>query len=942
MPYYSRSAHLALDATPDQVFTETDLLTRLTQPEVTGLIITGSGGVGKTRLMLEIGRLAVDDNWLVFRVRDRLKVESIYQLAKQIEISQRILLLVDYVETQQDFTDFIETLNELNEDKGFHFRYIANCRTTYYASVRDAYSHQRVDLIPSDNSVEWFERYRKETVRHILRQSGLDTKNECINLCRDIPILAVFLSYLFSCGRTTDLYSLVEEESFGAWLLKRIRLSFNTPEIGKELALVIAQFPLNDTVAKRIYQLYPFLFDRLANDGWIEQDQPGISESVDDASWVTIHDVLADQLLTYYLESIPSTVEFFVSDLLDFSIQTGCLRSSLYTLQRLVGLDQINKLDWLKILGDKILELPFEWQKNRDLLIRSPLLSYRQKILILSDYDIIWDQIEYEVDFQNQLSWLTRQYLSGASEYSDDVSQATLVKWIQAAVPKIDKVNLLLTSSLKLCPDLVQNAALTWIVKHPQKFQTHYLLRAWLEVGLPREDIAPYVEQWCNRFEEDKHFSFICQSWLDAGGETERIETALTQWLANHATALEASYVYKSWLDAGGERERIETALTQWLDEHTMALKAQVVYQLWLDKGGERERVETALTQWLANHATALEASYVYKSWLDKGGERERVETALTQWLAHHATPLEASYVYPPWLNAGGERERIETALTQWLANHATAIEAQFVYKSWLDMGGERERVETALIQWLATHESYLEADYVIKAWLGAGGEFAVVKDFAISWFDQNWEKEESVFISKSLAKQKELPLETVRHILSWCRAFPLHKDATWRFAQLDQHLFTDVLAEEIFITAKTILVPIIGKEILDAESCRQAHKIFSYLCCIPAFRQGDLCDRLDSLYLVWLAHPQAFSSKFKPDIWIQKFLYFQKFVNLITSGKLSTESDQDKVERFLAWVNRWDLRNKDAIRRSLNYLKTNYPAPDLWDVIQFGDSSSQ
>ena len=844
LPYYSRSAHLALDAPRDQVFipTEIDLLTRLTQPEVTGLIITGSGGSGKTRLMLEIGRLAVDDNWLVFRVRDRLKAESIYQLADQIEISQRVLLLVDYVETQQDFTELIETLNELNEDEGFHFRYIANCRTTYYASIRDVYSHQRVDLTPSDNAAEWFERYRKETVHHILQQCGLNATDEYTSLCRDVPILAVFLAYLHSCDREADLSSLVGEGDFGAWLLKRIRLSFNTPEIGKELALVIAQFPLNDTIAKRIYQLHPALFDKLANDGWIEQDQSGNSDGIDDANWVIIHDVLADQLLTYYLESIPNTVELFVNELLDFSMQTGCLRSTLYTLQRLASLNSINKLDWLNILGDKILESPVAWQANRDLLIGNSLLSYRQKILLLGDYDVVWDQIESEIDFQNQLSWLTRQYLSDATKYADDACQVTLARWIQVTAPKVAKVNLLLTWGLKLCPDLVQTAALTWIVNYPEKFQTHYLLRAWLEVGLPKEDIAPYVEQWCNRFEEDSHFSFICQSWLDAEGERERVETALTQWLAEHATALEAQFVYKSWLDAEGERERVETALTQWL------------------------------------------------------------------------------------------------------AEHATALEAQFVYKSWLDAGGERERVETVLTQWLATHESYLEADYVIKAWLEAGGEFAVVKDFAISWFNQNWEKEESVFISKFLAKRGDLPIETVRHILSWCRVFPLHEDATWRFTQLGQgqHLFNDILAEEILITAKSILLPILAKEALDMKSCRQAHKIFIYLCCIPAFQKGLLCDHLDSLYLEWLGHPQAFSSKIKPDTWIQRFPYFQKFVNLVTSGKLSIESEQDEVKRFLAWVNRWDLVNKNKIHKSLDYLRANYPAPDLWNIVQFGDSSSQ
>ncbi|MFN5398341.1 MAG: hypothetical protein ACK5RE_11850 [Pseudanabaena sp.] len=141
LPYYSRSAHLSIDPAPENVAIpdEVALLQRLDSRDLTGLIITGSGGFGKTRLMLEIGRLALADNWLVFRVRERLKADGIYQLAKTIEPSQKVLLLIDYVETQQDFAELLETMNELNEDEDFQFKYIANCRTTHYPSIRDIY-----------------------------------------------------------------------------------------------------------------------------------------------------------------------------------------------------------------------------------------------------------------------------------------------------------------------------------------------------------------------------------------------------------------------------------------------------------------------------------------------------------------------------------------------------------------------------------------------------------------------------------------------------------------------------------------------------------------------------------------------------------------------------------------------------------------------------------
>ena len=197
--------------------------------------------------------------------------------------------------------------------------------------------------------MEWFDRYRAQTVRHILTQSKVGTSDECLELCRDRPILAVFFSYLYSCDRTADLTALATEKSFGRWILKRVQLSFTSRSIEKELAMLIAQFPLDADAVDAIYRSpYQPLFNNLASDGWIESD-PAQLQLNNEQVWVTPHDVFADQIVVQYLESIPNTAELFIDELLDFSIQVGGLRSTLYTLQRLVGTPQIDQLDWFSI-----------------------------------------------------------------------------------------------------------------------------------------------------------------------------------------------------------------------------------------------------------------------------------------------------------------------------------------------------------------------------------------------------------------------------------------------------------------------------------------------------------------------------------------------------------------------------------------------------------------
>jgi hypothetical protein len=355
LPYYSRAAHLSLDPAPENTYIadEREILKQLDSKELDGLILTGTGGIGKTRLMFEIGHMALAENWLVYRVKEKPNPENIYQLADCIDSSQKVLLLVDYAETQQDFAALVEILDELNEDEGFHFRYIANCRSTYYGAIRGTYQHKQVDLSPPDAASEWFQRYRHETVRHILQESGIEDFERYVEICRKIPVLAVFLAYLCSIGRTVDLASLSGEASYGQWLNKRIRLSFQASIVEKDLAMLIAQFPLGERAGQAIYSSsYGQLFNRLAQDKWVEQEQlPSDSEGHQD--WVTIHDVLADQILAHYLESISEVAALFVSEVLDFAIKFGSLRSTLYTFQRLIDLPQLCSLDWFAILSSK-------------------------------------------------------------------------------------------------------------------------------------------------------------------------------------------------------------------------------------------------------------------------------------------------------------------------------------------------------------------------------------------------------------------------------------------------------------------------------------------------------------------------------------------------------------------------------------------------------------
>ena len=407
-------------------------------------------------------------------------------------------------------------------------------------------------------------------------------------------------------------------------------------------------------------------------------------------------------------------------------------------------------------------------------------------------------------------------------------------------------------------------------------------------------------------------------------------------WLEENGTAAEAGFVYQAWLDAGGERELVSECIAAWLEEHRTVAEAAFVYKAWLDAGGERELVRAPITAWLEEHRTVAGAAFVYQAWLDAGGERELVRAPITVWLEEHGIAIETQFVYRAWLNAGGERELVRGSITAWLEEHGIAVEADFVYKAWLDARGEPELVRDFLVAWLEAHSTVPDADFLFKAWLQAGGSFSLVKLPAINWLRHYCDTAEAVYLTKFLAKQRDIPVETVAHILTWCRTFPTNEDAIWRLIQLGTHLLRTDVAEEVMITCEAALRPFILEGVqLKPVTRGLITTLFSYLIGASGLRYGTLCDRVDALLITWLRNPSSFGTSPAPYIAVQRPAFVQRIVDLLASGDLSVTHDREHLERFLHWVNNWEPEQKSRLLSTFDYLRHNYPTVDLWDIVE-------
>jgi hypothetical protein len=973
LPYYSRVQHLAAVPAPAGVDIpgEDALLDSLEGGEFTGLVVTGAGGVGKTRLGLEIGRRAQERGWTVLRVRSRLHKDSLDALGARLTPAARVLLVIDYIETQRDFAELIEILNDLNDTYHFMVRYLANCRTSYYQAVAATSRHREVDISPHGllRAEDWFEGYRSETVRHILGQSGLEVSEKHLAVCRDIPVLAVLLAYLHATGRGEELEGLLEEEDFARWVAKRVQLSFPGASIDRKLATLMALFPMPDAlVTQGAFREYRALLDPLAADGWIEKLGP--SATSEGHVWATAHDVLADQVVLSYLRTIPQTVEHFADELLTFSARTGCLRPALLSLQRLADQPAVKTVDWSPLVTRQMDSNPGAWREVRDLVIRIPLLGPAERISLLAGRDEIWGDAEEEVGFQNAIGWFARWAVEEGAETISPGHRAILTSWVEKAARHVGSSNFVLTWGVRFAPESVHDPALEWILTRPRLFQTHYLLVAWLEKGLPPDEIKDSVMRWLEKFPRDPHLNFVVAAWLDAKGGLELVREPIQGWLKDHAAIAEARFVYSAWLDAKGDLELVRGPIRRWLEgqattpeagfvyhawldakgdlalvrepiqgwlkEQAATPEAGFVYRGWLDAKGEAGMVREPIRGWLEDHAAICDAQFVYCAWLEAKGELELVREPIRGWLKEHAAIAEAGFVYRAWLDAKGELELVREPIRGWLKEHAAIAEAGFVYCGWLDAGGNREYIEAWMKDWLALHGRAVDADFLFRAWLDADGDFSVIREPALLWLSENHDKPEAVYLTKKLARQPDLPLDTISHILAWCQKFSEDEDALWRLTQLGRYLLNNEVAEEVLSTCETVLRPFLSAQgPIPAVAKRLIATVFSYLIGAPGLRAGESRTRVDTLFAAWLRNPSSYGIDPKAHLALQRRTYFVGVGKLLESGALTLPSDRDALERFLRWVNTWEPRSKATLRPDLAWLKQNYPEPGLWEIVQ-------
>jgi hypothetical protein len=898
--YYSRDAHIAAHGRPDHidVATEMELLERLS--ETVGLIITGPGGHGKTRLVHELGLLAELEGWCVLRVSGPWRRESLERLGQVVGDAAPVLLLFDYIELQQTFDDAISDLVDLHETYGLRIKYVANCRSSFYLQVAHHPLHEEVPLAPVQG-VEWFREFRRAVVRHILDAGGVGVEPRTLQVCRDVPVLAVFLSYLARSGRTDDLHELLNERDFGKWV--RLRLASSFPgDAGHEVAAMISQFPVREEVAHRLAPVE--ILSTLEKDGWIERQASELNPEA--REWVVVHDVLADQLLVMSMAEHGSFAVAEIGQLLTSALENGTLASLLSSLQRIRDHPEVEGLDFSSIIRDRFASDPQAWIDQAPSLLGSSLLAPVDAIAMLESGRAIWKEHLVRQGVRQHIGWLAREV---ADDRESEPALAVL-EWLQEALA-IEETDYLLRSGLVLAPAETAARAARWITARPTDFSTQFVINSWLLGGLPPERIAASVQAWLEVHGEHPRAWYVLAPWFSAGGDRELVTAAMLRWLELHRTMRQgAAAVLFNWLKAGGSRDAVEPHVLAWLETNETSPEGRYVIGGWLEAGADLEQAAPLMDRWLRVQGGQFDARFVFAAWLNRDGSIEAVREYMETWLGLHSDKPESAHVGDDLVRALPKTPELIATVFECWPDGASREEFGQVLSGWLLTGGTPEPLQPHLDTWLSRFGMTLPAGGIYVGWLSQDDYPTAVREAAVDWFVAFPTNVQAGHLSKIFVGEEELDLETARAVVRWCAAFPDHEDALWRLTQMRYNLHEEGLKEDVLTAIEAVSAATLTTD-LSPLRATQLTTLCSLLTAGKAFQTGVAGDRCDTVLLDCLRHPGLFEHGGEKLTNAQRPALVRRFLAMVLRGWLDPQEDMATLKRLLAWVSTWEEPNR-------------------------------
>ena len=239
---------------PDEISSELELL-EWVKSDPKPLIFAGEGGVGKTRLALELCRHAQSEGRDAMYLQSSAGEQHLQEiLARSSETGQRLMLIIDYLERSDRDLRF-DHIVEMVAEHSDRVRIVATCRESFFKgppSLRPKRLNERDCFIfhmsPSDEGpyAQWLRGWVEAAYQHIDPASDAARSR--------VPAVAIIRKFARDLARGD---ALPESHGWMAELLMR-SIRARSPSLSvshSALARFLACFPMSDRVASGLLGL---------------------------------------------------------------------------------------------------------------------------------------------------------------------------------------------------------------------------------------------------------------------------------------------------------------------------------------------------------------------------------------------------------------------------------------------------------------------------------------------------------------------------------------------------------------------------------------------------------------------------------------------------------------------------------------------------------------
>ncbi|MFJ8715359.1 caspase family protein [Streptomyces violaceus] len=916
------------------------LFRRLRESEDRGVLLIGAAGTGKTRTVLEVGRVALDEGWRVLHLRPSGKESVTTEIINHVLAGDSpALVVMDYLhhyftkndeDPRLDLTTLRHQLLPEARRKGIKVAFLATARPGWLRKTDEIHLYELFDEFELRQDEE-FQRLVAEQALARLAPTAIDRfgMDRMWEICGHRPIIALLVAREVErrvVGGLRDLSGLRASGELSTWLKNRLeeddlavvrrRGASGRPTAFDRVSasdLLVAAAAAAATCPQEYAEVVAAAKAALprASEDALEAEE--VVETLLDLGWLqrggpadmlaTAHDIVCDQLVE---SVILPTGSRFPDRRRTQSLLDGCL-----TTPRTIG----------------------RFATNLARLMNDLALQHRDSVSELLDHwfsdnsQAIGGVMRHDAD--------AGSYALGALVSGPPWSQAAMRKWQEIAGPWLEEYgdqadfrHLLHSGLSRLPPDsagLLVPAALRWLEVHGPRQDASYVLGPLLSrTDLPAE-LSPSLENaigWVNLHGESQTAHYVLSALVARRDLTvrqaRRAVPAALRWCEGSMAVRQTGAVLQPLLSrtdlTADEVRRAIAATYTWVGRH-IALhgSSRVLSALLTHPDLPREEVRYAATlalEWLEHHWDTRHANWVLYQLLGlRGAAQTQTQQAVTHavgWLKSYATERNSDYLIGRLLERDDltpeERELVVGFASRWLDAHATENDGDFLIRRLLerdDLTPEEQRLVVGSAGgWLVAHATEADASFILSEMLArrdlTDEQARLAIGQAVSWLESHGHVKAAGYVLKDLLDREETPAYEARRVSTFANEWLLrHKEDK---------------------DASFVLPRLLARPDLTEEEAEQAvTSATSWL------RLHGLADTADHVLRPLLLRPdlqpgRARSALFHAVRWLERY-----------------REERSAGYLFAALLARDDLTSDQAdtaVRGALIWLERNYPGP--------------